>query len=70
MTAQTWVVYDGPYDNESPVIGCQVALLKEEAIRAQKRSAQKRGRTYASDEAALDDFMVIHWARLEERKIK
>lgn len=33
-----------------------------EAIRLQKRSAQRNGCLYISDSEALADFIAIHWA--------
>jgi len=39
-----------------------VSLTKEQAIEFQKKAAASKGYTYSSNEDALDDFMVIHWA--------
>lgn len=35
------------------------------AVQNQRQSAELRGHTYVSDEVALEDFMVVHWAWFE-----
>jgi len=43
-----------------------VKITEEEAIRRQKASAAQKGYTYDSDEKALYDFMIVHWAWRED----
>jgi len=38
----------------------------EQAIDQQKGSAALKGFSYPSDEMALDDFCVVHWAVVKE----
>ena len=45
---------------------CLVTLTEEQAIEWQKKAAAHAGYVYKSDEEALDDFMVVHWARKVE----
>jgi hypothetical protein len=53
-----------PYDAEGKLnLICR--MTKEDAIQAQykARDQVRPGFVYESDQQALDDFMVIHWAR-------
>jgi hypothetical protein len=36
------------------------------AINFARNTAEKLGHSYASDEDALDDFIVTHWAEIKE----
>jgi hypothetical protein len=39
-----------------------MSCTQEEAIERQKAAALSKGYVYVSDEEALEDFMVVHWA--------
>lgn len=53
-----WIEPFGP--SNEPVF-CRV--LPETAIAYQRRNAlQAKNYEYESDEAALEDFMIVHWA--------
>jgi hypothetical protein len=53
------LAYNEPDDKGNNLI---IQISEEEAIRRQRASASLKGYIYASDETALMDFMVIHWA--------
>lgn len=38
------------------------AVTEAEAIERQRAAGIRHGYEYASDEAALDDFIALHWA--------
>lgn len=38
-------------------------ISREEAIERAKEAADAKGYVYKNDQAALDDFLTIHWAR-------
>ena len=58
----TWIEWVEPFDPEGNPLFCKIA--SSTAISAQKRSAEsaKPGFKYESDEAALEDFKIVHWA--------
>lgn len=57
------IEWDEPYDSECK-INVTLRMAKEDAITLQKNHAKKvRGYIYNSDIEALNDFMVVHWAR-------
>lgn len=60
-----WIEPFGP--NSEPVY-CRVAIST--AIATQKYSAQqvKPEFRYPSDEAALEDFIAVHWGKIVEEK--
>lgn len=41
-------------------------LSEADAIAEQRRAGRERNFNYASDADALTDFLVIHWAWIEE----
>ena len=52
-----------PYDADADTtLICR--MTTEDAIKAQKKAAAAKNYTYQSDQAALDDFMAVHWAQL------
>lgn len=57
-----WITWVEPYGSGSETV---YSFMKvEEVITAQKRHAyNKRKYQYSSDEEALYDFMVVHWAQ-------
>lgn len=52
-----------PDENENPI---QLSCSTEEAIRRQKTAGLKAGYEYPSDEQALEDFVAVNWAHIEE----
>jgi len=42
--------------------GGDVTITEREAIAIAHQAARADGHQYESDQAALDDFMVVHWA--------
>lgn len=51
--------YIEPGENDEPVV---VRLSQEDAIRSMKELRARQGYVYASDEEALQDFLVVNWA--------
>jgi hypothetical protein len=49
-----------PYDKEGTPVICR---MKYEDVAKVQRAKDKR---YVSDEQAVDDFIVIHWAQIKE----
>lgn len=65
LSVTTYICWLEPYDQtETPVIGCEVRLKREDAILAQRRIAARLcpGFVYATDENALEDFVHARWA--------
>ncbi len=60
------VVYNEP--KERGINHYRKELCIEEAIDTQKEVAGRRGCLYNSDDEALDDFLSIHWAWIEENE--
>ena len=42
------------------------AVTEAEAVERQREVGRRHGYEYASDEAALEDFIALHWARRTE----
>ena len=42
-------------------------ITEAEAVERQRASGRRQGFEYPSDEAALTDFIMIHWARRERK---
>ena len=65
---QDWIEWIEPFGPDNEPVFCRVTVRT--AVAAQKfSSAQaKEGFTYVSDEDALDDFMVVHWANHVSRE--
>lgn len=64
-----YVEYDEPVHVDDKYICSQtVRILAEDAIRLRRAISLQVKETdiYASDADALDDFMIINWARLVE----
>ena len=58
---QDWIEWIEPFGPNNEPVYCRVTA--KTAIVTQKfSSSAKDGFVYASDEDALDDFMVVHWA--------
>jgi hypothetical protein len=59
-----WIEWIEPFGLFDEVVYCRVS--REDAITTQKRSAvtAKPGFVYSSDEAALDDFITVRWAKV------
>jgi hypothetical protein len=54
-----WAYFD---DADRPVI---VRTPYAEAVAEQRAIAEARGHTYATDDEAFDDFVVVSWAQVE-----
>lgn len=59
-----YVEWDEPYDGEQDPPHVLLRMTIEDAVRAMRR--KDKYNQYQSDEQALDDFIVIHWARIVE----
>ncbi len=62
-----YVEWVEPYDEHCDITQI-LRLSVEDAIKAQKRSANIRNPLFEfdSDERALEDFIVVHWANIVE----
>lgn len=49
-------------------VDVELSCSPEHAINLAKNVAVKRGHTYLNDKEALDDFLVVHWAVIQDRK--
>ena len=63
---EVWIEWVEPFDKKANPVYMRVS--KETAIAAQKEIAKKLNKPYSSDEEALEDFMVVHWAKIIECK--
>lgn len=61
MSDQDWVTWVGPLGQDSETQYCFATVA--DAISVQRKVAKSYGHEYESDQAALDDFMVVHWAQ-------
>lgn len=60
-----WVKWIEPFDGYgAEALHCKVSI--ENAIASAKRSAASRGYAYIRDEDALNDFITVHWAYIED----
>ncbi len=65
MSNNRWVEWIEPFGpNNEPVY---LSVPETTAIACMKDSAKRRGKFYLSDEQALDDFVVVHWAYIKEK---
>jgi hypothetical protein len=60
-----WVEWIEPFGPKSEPVYCRVP--ESTAIASMQDRARRKGHEYATDEEALTDFMVIHWAIFAER---
>ena len=60
-----WVEWIEPFGpNNEPVY---MSVPATTAIAVMQDVAKRRGGMYSSDEAALEDFIVVNWATIKER---
>lgn len=64
MDKKIWVEWIEPFGPNNEPVFCRV--LRETAIATQKVLTEKAkpGFIYETDEQALDDFVVVHWAKI------
>lgn len=55
-----WIEWVEPFVESDPVY---LRVSRETAIKYAKDGAAKHGHTYATDEDALMDFIIVNWAR-------
>ena len=60
-----WVEWAEPYGPNSEPRFCQVS--KTTAVAVARAAAAQKGHQYATDEDALLDFVIVHWAIEVER---
>lgn len=56
-----WLTFVEPFTKEK-ALPVYCFIDEETAIEAQKEAAAQSGHIYESNEDALDDFRVVHWA--------
>jgi len=62
-----WVEWIEPFGPDNEPVYCRVP--ETTAVATQKKSAAMSSSKfiYPNDETALDDFMVVHWARFVDQ---
>lgn len=60
-----WVWWVEPYENDDDSV-LHMCLSVEDAIKSTNASAGRHGHTYENDAAALDDFIIDHWATISD----
>jgi hypothetical protein len=58
-----WIEWIEPFVDSEPVY---LRVSPETAILSMKKSTASIGFTYKSDQDALDDFIIGHWAKIIE----
>ena len=55
-----WIEWVEPFGFTQKTVHCRIK--EQDAIEETKATGLKMGRVYESDDRALEDFMVAHWA--------
>jgi hypothetical protein len=65
---QPYVEYHYPKEVEGKLVHHRARITVSEAVRLQRASGLAQSYVYPSDELALSDFIVVHWATLHGRE--
>lgn len=62
-----WMDQEHDPEDESKTLDMNKSCTGEEAVALMRESARKyKMYTYTTDEQALEDFLVVYWATMEE----
>lgn len=59
---EVWIEWVEPFGPNNEPVYCQIP--RSTAILVQKKIAADKGKPYAHDEDAFQDFVTVHWANV------